>query len=207
MEATIQTSAIQPVFQKIHEIRGYKVMLDYDLAELYGVETKILNKAVKRNLKRFPADFMFQLTRKEHHTILRFQIETLSGQFVENEKNMCSRFQFGTLNTQFGVNEQNIKSNKRGSNIKYLPYAFTEQGIAMLSGILNSDRAISVNIAIMRAFVALRQYALNYVDLNDRLEEFMKSTDSNFSEVFSVLEELMTQKKLYENRKPIGFNV
>ena len=166
-----QSPIIQPIFQKIYEIRGLRVMMDYELAELYGVETKQLNLAVKRNLKRFPEDFMFQLTQKEYDSILRFQFET-------------SRLHGGK---------------------RYLPYAFTEQGVAMLSGILSSDRAISVNIAIMRAFVALRQYALNYAELSDRLEEFMKTTDSNFSEVFNVLEELTAQKKLYENRKPIGF--
>ena len=91
------------------------------------------------------------------------------------------------------------------NKIKYLPYAFTEQGVAMLSSVLRSEKAIDVNIAIMRAFVELRQYALNYAELSDRLEEFMKTTDSNFSEVFDVLEELTVQKKLYENRKPIGF--
>src|SRR3989442_273951 len=119
---------LQVIQKKIYEIRGQKVMLDFDLAELYKVLTKSLNLAVKRKLKRFPADFMFQLTQKEWES-LRLQIET----------------------------------SKRGGR-RYLPYAFTEQGVAMLSGILNSDKAINVNIAIMRAFVFIRQYALSHKD-------------------------------------------
>jgi ORF6N domain len=127
---------------RIHEVRGQKVMLDFDLAELYEVLTKNLNRLVKRNSKRFPDDFMFQLTATEWKS-LRLQIETSEG---------------------------------RGGT-RYLPYAFTEQGLAMLSGILNSDVAINVNINIMRAFVMMRQYALNYQDLATKisaLEQNMK---------------------------------
>jgi len=213
METTIQSSIIQPVFQKIYEIRGFRVMLDYELAELYGVETKTLNQAVKRNLKRFPKDFMFQLLRKERNNILRSQIVTLRPHFAENEKGVNLRSQFVTSSQQLTDNESvadlrcQIGTSSAYGGKRYLPYAFTEQGVAMLSGILNSDRAISVNIAIMRAFVALRQYALNYADLSHRLDEFIKTTDSNISEIFDVLEELTAQKKLYENRKPIGFVV
>lgn len=116
----MQVTLIQ---HKIHEIRGHKVMLDFDLAELYEVETKNLNKAVKRNFNRFPEDFMFQLTKDKMDNL---------------------RFQFGT-------------SSWGGS--RYLPYAFTEQGVAMLSSVLKSDKAVEVNIAIMRAFVFVRQYA------------------------------------------------
>ena len=111
--------------RKIYELRGYKVMLDFDLAGIYGIETKNLNLSVKRNLRRFPPDFMFQLTDVEWYS-LRLQIET----------------------------------SKRGGR-RYLPYAFTEQGVAMLSGLLNSDIAIDANIAIMRAFVAMRHLILN----------------------------------------------
>lgn len=119
----------------IRVIRGQQVMLDRDLAELYGVLTKYLNKQVKRNAERFPGDFMFQLTKEE-----------------------CSRFQIGTLNEG------------RGSNIKYLPYAFTEQGVAMLSGILKSPTAIEVNIQIMRAFVSMRHFMVNNAAIFQRLE-------------------------------------
>lgn len=120
-------------------------MLDKDLAALYEVPVKSVNLAVKRNLKRFPDDFMFRLT-KEDFESLRFQIETL-------EKS-SSRFQIETLKTG------------RGQHSKYLPFAFTEQGVAMLSGILNSDKAIQMNIAIMRAFVALISYAAIYLSIN-----------------------------------------
>ena len=119
-------------------LRGQKVMLDSDLAELYGVETKTLNRAVKRNLDRFPADFMFRLSADE--------VEAL-------------RFQFGTL--KLG----------RGQHRKYLPYAFTEQGVAMLSSVLRSQRAVQVNIAIMRAFVRLREILATHKDLALRLDE------------------------------------
>ena len=117
----IKESELVRIQSLIYEIRGYKVMVDRDLAKLYGVETKVLNQAVKRNIKRFPEDFMFQLTHEE-----------------------CLRSQFVTLNT------------KQGHHLKYLPYAFTEQGVAMLSSVLRSDTAIEVNIRIMRAFVSIR---------------------------------------------------
>jgi hypothetical protein len=122
----------------IYEIRGHKVMFDSDLAALYQVETKYLNKMVKRNLKRFPSDFMFQLTDKEWE-ILRFQIGTSSW-----------------------------------GGTRYTPYVFTEQGIAMLSGLLNSDIAININIKIMRAFVQLRYYILSQSDSNEQITELRK---------------------------------
>jgi len=121
---------IQSIQNRIYEIRGERIMLDRDLAALYEVETRVLNQSVKRNIKRFPKDFMFQLTKVEFED-LRFQIETL-------EKSMSSQIVMTYPN--------------RRPNIA-LPYAFTEQGVAMLSGILNSDKAINMNIAIMRAFV------------------------------------------------------
>jgi hypothetical protein len=160
---------------KIHSIRGRKVMLDADLAEMYQVETRVLNQSVKRNLKRFPADFMFQLTAMEW--------ESMSSQFV-----MTSR-------------AKRPKSS--------MPYAFTEQGVAMLSGLLNSDVAILVNISIMRAFIALRQYALGYAELNSKLEDFMVETNMQFSEIYQVLIEMAEQKKLQEAkpRNKIGFQL
>jgi len=157
-------------------------MLDFDLAELYKTETKYLKRAVNRNAERFPTDFMFQLTKSEHDMILRCQFGTSKHQLLEKEQE------------------------SRGGN-RYLPYAFTEQGVAMLSGVINSPVAVATNIAIMRAFVAIRQYALNYAELSNKLDDFMKTTDSNISEIFDILEELTAQKKLYENRTPIGFNV
>ena len=200
METSIQIQTVQPIFQKIHEIRGQKVMLDFDLAELYGVETKQLNLSVKRNLKRFPEDFMFQLTRKEQNSVSRFQIETLKYEFIENEQQNIS-------------DSQIVKFDKRGSNIKYLPYAFTEQGIAMLSGILNSDRAISVNIAIMRVFVEMRKLFLNHQEVLSKVTELAYKVGEH-DESIKILHEYLKsfdeeQKRRieWENRKPIGFIV
>ena len=133
---------IQSIQNRIYEIRGERVMLDKDLATLYETETKFLNLAVKRNIKRFPKDFMFQLTKEEYEGV-RFQIETL------DKSQKPFRLQNETLKTG------------RGQHIKYMPYAFTEQGVAMLSGILNSDKAINMNIAIMRAFVEVRKSLAN----------------------------------------------
>jgi len=170
---------ISIIRSKIHEIRGQKVMLDFDLAEMYQVETKVLNQSVKRNVKRFPNDFMFQLTNEEFK-ILRSQIVTSSW-----------------------------------GGVRYQPYAFTEQGIAMLSGLLNSDIAIETNIIIMRAFVMLRQYALNYAELNQKLENFMLETNTKFDKndmqfeyIFRIFDEFLEYKKEQEKpRNPIGFKV
>ncbi len=144
---------LQVIQSKIYQIRGRKVMLDRDLAELYQVTTGNLNKAVKRNIKRFPPDFMFQLTTGEWESL---------------------RFQFGILETG------------RGKYTKYLPYAFTEQGLAMLSGILNSDIAIQVNINIMRAFVAVRQLIVNSpIDKISLLQKEVKELKEYMEEVFT----------------------
>lgn len=158
--------------QKIFEIRGQKVMLDFDLAALYEVPTKSLNLAVKRNLKRFPFDFMFQLTDAEWES-LRFQIET---------------------------------SNRGGR--RYIPYAFTEQGVAMLSGILNSEKAIQINISIMRAFVIIREYALTHKDLTAKLKEIETKYDRQFKDVYEALNYLLKKDKqqiTQNERKRIGF--
>ena len=153
-------------------IRGCKVMLDRDLAALYDVPTKVLNQQVRRNIRRFPDDFMFQLTAEEAD---------------------ASRSQFVTL--------------KRGQNIKYLPYAFTEQGVAMLSSVLNSDRAIEVNIAIMRAFVRLREILSTHKDLArklDALERKLAKHDDNFTVVFDAIRQMM-EPPSGPKKKRIGF--
>ena len=147
---------LQNIETRIHEVRGQKVMLDFDLAELYEIETKNLNKAVNRNSKRCPGDFMFQLTKTEWESL---------------------RFQIGTSKSRGGT--------------RYLPYVFTEQGLAMLSGVLNSDKAIFVNIAIMRAFVFIRQYALSHKDLTEKLSELENKYNQQFKDVYEALEYLL----------------
>lgn len=175
---------LQVIQNKIYEIRGHKVMLDFDLAELYEVPTKVLNQAVKRNIQRFPSDFMFRLTIDEWD-VMRSQIETASG----NSKTMQS---------------QNVTASLKKRNITATPYAFTEQGLAMLSGILNSDKAISVNIAIMRAFVLIRQYALTYKELTARIKEI----EGKFTDVYDAINYLLEKDKQQieqTERKRIGF--
>ena len=179
---------LQNIQNLIYEVRGVKVMLDKDLAELYHVTTGNLNKAVKRNIKRFPSDFMFQLTKEEWDS-LRFQIGI---------------FEVG-----------------RGKYTKYLPYAFTEQGLAMLSGVLNSDIAIEVNISIMRAFVSLRRVVsvvrkdellvmrndiMSYIDdiLADQ-NDINESTRAQLDAISTALAELQAKPSETKPRKPIGF--
>ena len=157
---------------RILNLRDKQVMLDRDLAELYGVETRVLNQAVKRNINRFPEDFMFQLTREEC-----LNIYTLT----DSQNNVqSSRSQIVTMKTE------------RGKNIKYLPYAFTEQGVAMLSGILRSNTAIEVNIRIMRAFVAMRRFLLANVQVFQRIETLEMrqiATDNKLNQVLSKLDD------------------
>lgn len=161
--------------EKIIEVRGQKVMLDFDLAELYDTETKVLKQAVRRNLERFPADFMFEL-KKEEYDSLRSQSVTLE--------------------------------NGRGKYSKYLPFAFTEQGVAMLSSVLKSTKAVEVNISIMRVFVFIRQYALSHIDLTEKLLELENKYDIQFLDVYEALKFLMDEKQSqldWNNRKQIGF--
>jgi len=148
---------VEIIERKIYLIRGHKILLDSDLAELYGVEVKQLKRQVRRNLSRFPEDFMFQLQKEEYESL---------------------RSHFGTL--------------KRGEHAKYLPYAFTEQGVAMLSSVLNSDRAIEVNIQIMRAFVKLREMLSTHKDLARKLADMEKKYDTQFKVVFDAIRQLMT---------------
>jgi ORF6N domain len=170
-----KTESIAPpqVEQAILLIRGQRVMLDRDLAAMYGVTTSNLNKAVKRNLARFPADFMFQLTADEAE---------------------ASRFQFGIL--------------KKGMNIKYLPYVFTQEGVAMLSGVLRSLRAEQVNIAIMRAFVRLRETLSLHKELAHKLGELerkIENHDENIRTLFEAIHSLMTPPET--PHREIGFHV
>jgi len=179
---------LQIIQNKIYEVRGQKVMLDFDLAELYDVATKVLNQAVKRNIKRFPIDFMFRLTVNEWENI-RSQIVTTSIQ----SENMRS---------------QSVTASQWKRNISATPYAFTEQGLAMLSGILNSDKAIDVNIAIMRAFVFIRQYALSHKDLTAKLNELESRYNKQFKDVYEAINYLLNKDKQQTeqvDRKRIGY--
>lgn len=159
---------LEVIQNKIFEIRGCKVMLDFDLALMYGVETKVLKQSIRRNINRFPEDFMFELNELEFKS-LRSQIVT---------------------------------SNKGGS--RYMPFAFTEQGIAMLSSVLNSEKAIEVNIAIIRAFVTFRQFSLTYNELKTKITEI----EEKFPEIYKALNFLIDKEKIKENqvnRTKIGY--
>lgn len=168
--------------EKIYFIRGKKVMLDRDLALLYGVETKRLNEAVRRNISRFPEDFMFQIN-KDEEVNLKLQFKTSN----------YSRSQFATLKVG------------RGRNIKYQPFAFTEQGIAMLSSVLNSEKAISVNIQIIRVFTKISELVDVYKDLREKIEEMEKTNNLNFKEIFRVIKLLIQEKRTQKTK--IGFDL
>ncbi|CAK7038113.1 MAG: hypothetical protein PARBA_04142 [Parabacteroides sp.] len=181
---------LQLIQSKIYELRGQKVMLDFDLAEMYGTETKRLKETVKRNIRRFPSDFMFELSKEEYD---------------------CLRSQFAT-------------SNKRGGT-RYMPFAFTEHGVAQLSSVLNSDIAIEINIQIIRAFIAARQFILNPpVDRVGQLEDQIKELKEYIEEVFAdyndinddtriqlelinqALAELQAEKRIQDKPRPkVGF--
>lgn len=174
---------VQLIQQKIFEIREYRVMMDYDLAALYEVETKTLKRAVKRNIERFPSDFMFELTEKEFEVL---------------------RYQFGTSNETETLRSQ-IVTSKRGGN-RYLPFAFTEQGVAMLSGILRSTKAIEINIGIMRAFVLLRELTTGYAEIKKQLDQFMLDTNLQIADIYDILNEMaLKQKQADKPRNPVGY--
>jgi|SRR5690242_13804624 hypothetical protein len=192
----MQTQFIQ---QKIFEIRGQKVMLDFDLAELYEVETKVLNQTVKRNIERFPEDFMFRL-RMEEWNSMRSQIVTTSAKEYENQD--INRSQFVT-----GSQKHRSKS--------YLPFVFTEHGVTMLASVLRSDTAVKMNIAIVRAFIALRKFAIQYKDILEQLDvlkERISGHDVQLNQIYEALENMLDKKVEEENkaeawktRKRIGF--
>ena len=160
---------IEVIQNKIFEIRGCKVMLDFDLALTYKIENKRFKEAVRRNSNRFPEDFMFELSKIEYDS-LRTQIASLK--------------------------------NGRGQHLKYMPFAFTEQGIAMLSSVLNSEKAIEINISIIRAFVIIRQFSLTYAELKTRIEEI----ESQFPDIYKALNYLVDKDKNPKTeRNKIGY--
>ena len=160
---------IENITGMIHHVRGQKVMLDRDLAELYGVETRMLKQAVRRNIDRFPDDFMFELSKQE--------LDNWRSQFVI--------------------------SNVDKMGLRHPPMAFTEQGVAMLSSVLRSKRAIQINIQIMRAFTRIRQLILDNADLRREIEELREETDGKFRIVFQTLEQLLAEEA--QPKKKIGF--
>jgi len=175
---------LQIIQRKIYEIRGQRVMLDFDLAELYEVEARVLNQTVKRNSLRFPEDFMFQLSADEWELL---------------------KTNFGVLNLADNNSSQIVMSSRKHRGEKYLPYAFTEQGVAMLSSILRSEKAIHTNIAIMRAFVALRRYALTF----DEIASKVMAHDKEIADIHEALRQLAPADEdanAWENRPRIGFN-
>lgn len=168
----MQLTTIQ---NKIYEVRGLSVMLDFDLAELYEVETKRLNEAVKRNIERFPERFMFRLTKTEWE-VMRSQIATASDQ------------------------------SKR--NISTTPFAFTEHGVTMLASVLRSKKAIQTNIAIVEAFISLKEFVLNYKELSDKLKELESRYDKNFKDIYQAINFLIekeNQSEYQKERTKIGY--
>lgn len=178
--------------KKSHEIRGQRVILDFDLAELYEVGTKVLNQAIKRNIEKFPSDFMFRLTAKEWKNISSLSVITLGS------PNLNNRSQFVT-----GSQKHRPKS--------IPPYAFTEHGVAMLASVLHSEKAIKMNIAIVRAFIALRQFAVNYTELAKEIKELKEITGSHniqLNQIYDAIENLLdenAEKRKWEERERIGF--
>lgn len=165
--------------QRIYYVRGKKVMFDRDLAALYGVETKVLNQAVTRNKTRFPIDFMFQLNAPESN---------LWMPVIYNSVNKRSQSVTASRATLISQHAMSKLSNR---NIKYRPYVFTEQGVAMLSSVLNSERAIQVNIAIMRTFTKIREMIATNKELRDKLEKLEKKYDGQFQVVFDAIKQLL----------------
>ncbi len=181
---------IQSIQNRIYEIRGERVMLDYDLAMLYEVPTKVLNQAVKRNTKRFPEDFMFRLKTTEWQNV---------------------RSHFLTIDESENILRSQIVTSKGKGGTRYIPYAFTEQGVAMLSGIINSDKAINMNIAIMRAFIVVRKILLMHGDQKEQLQQIQDKLvvhHTQLGQIYDAMENLLDEKaaqRKWEERDRIGF--
>jgi hypothetical protein len=190
---------IRSIQNRIYEIRSERVMLDFDLAALYEVETKALNQAVKRNIERFPEDFMFRLTNSEWEGMRSQFVTAYPSKSSQDVMTSSLRSQIVTLETA------------KGKHTKYLPYAFTEQGIAMLSGVLRSEKAVNMNIAIMRAFVAIRKIVLLQHDFKDQLKlikERIEEHDMQLAQIYDAIENILDEKaaqRKWDDRERIGF--
>ena len=195
--------SVQLIERRIYLIRGHKVMIDEDLAELYGVPTKRLNQQVSRNRRRFPKDFMFRLTKEE--------TDALRSQFVISSSNLRSQIATSSVASKTAISKSNLRSQIATSRSGHggrrsLPYVFTEQGVAMLSSVLNSEQAVEVNVAIMRAFVRLRQMLQTNEELNRKFAAVIKKLsthDKYFRVVFDEIKKLTEEPP--SSPRQIGF--
>ena len=184
---------LQVIQQKIHDIRGQKVMLDFDLAALYGVETRTFNQAIKRNSNRFPEDFVFQLTRQEYAALFSGKFHIIENQLLANNS------------SQF------VMSSSKHRGKTYLPHAFTEHGVTMLASVLKSPKAVNMSISLVRAFIALKQYVIQQQDMTTQLREIrdrLGEHDVQISSIHSAIETLLGEKsteKDWQDRERIGF--
>jgi hypothetical protein len=192
---------LQLIREKIYEIRGQKVMLDFDLAELYGVETKVFNQAVKRNINRFPEDFMFQLTAEEW----RMSKYVISSTGVEDI------LQDADNQSKSGKRSQIVTASAKFRNKAVIPYAFTEHGVSMLASVLRSEKAVQMSIAVVRAFIALKQYVIRQDSLSQQLQEIrdrLGEHDVQLNSIYDAIENLLDEKvaeKKWKDRERIGF--
>jgi phage regulator Rha-like protein len=206
---------VKIIHNKIYEIRGHKVMLDYEIAEMFEVETRTLNQAVKRNIERFPEDFMFQLTENEWG-MMRSQIATSSGSSALRSQNMTLNEDI--LISQFVTSKANssqiVMSSNKNRGKSYRPYAFTEHGVTMLASVLRSEKAVKVSIAVVRAFISLKQYISDRKNISkkinsikDELSERIDEQDVQIIEIYQVLDKLIQDKEEQKpvERNPIGF--
>ena len=180
-----------PIENRIHIVRGQHVMLDRDLAELYGVTTKALNQAVRRNIERFPDDFMFEIPMNE--------VVNLRSQIVTSKEKMLTL----SLNEASNLKSQFVTSSSAWGGKRKSSFAFTEQGVAMLSSVLHSPRAVQVNIQIMRSFVRLRQMIMSHEDLRLKLDALEERYDEQFKIVFDAMRRLIAEDE--EPKPEIGF--
>ncbi len=197
------------IINKIYMIRGQKVMLDFDLAILYGVETRRLNEQVKRNIDRFPREFMFRLTTNEWQNMMS-QIATSSSENISPQtiKNMRSQI---VISFKKDMMSQNAISSQSKRKISATPFAFTEHGVAMLANILKSEKAVKMSIAIVKTFIQLRKQVFDYSELTEQikaLKHHLGEHDVQLSSIYEAIENLLDEKaeiKTWETRERIGF--